>query len=230
MANKKTDQTEERIVKVEEALSRTEKFIEKNQTILLYIIGGIIALVLIYMGYKKFYEAPREKKAQEQMFMAEKYFEKDSLNKAINGDGNYPGFKTIIDEYSGTKSSNLAHYYLGVCYLKKGQFQSAVDELKKFSSGDEIVGPMAKGAIGDAYVELKNYDNAVSSYIDASDLKKNNFTSPMFLMKAGMTYELMNKYDKAAEMYKKIKQDYPQSNEGREINKYIAYAEGMTKK
>ncbi len=230
MANKKTDHTEERIVKVEEALSKTEKFIEKNQKLLLYIIAGIILIVLGYMGYQKLIIAPREKKAQEQMFVAERYFEKDSLNQAINGAGTYPGFKTIIDDYSGTKSANLAHYYLGVCYLKKGQFQSAVDELKKFSSKDEIVGPMAKGAIGDAYVELKNYDNAVSAYVDASELKKNNFTSPMFLMKAGMTYELLNKYDKATEMYKKIKQNYPQSNEGREINKYIAFAEGMTKK
>ena len=106
------------------------------------------------------------------MFMAEKYFEKDSLNKAINGDGNYPGFKSIIEDYSGTKSANLSHYYLGICYLKRGQFQNAIDELKKFSSDDEIVGPMAKGAIGDAYVELKNYDNAVNSYIDASELKR----------------------------------------------------------
>ena len=227
---KKTDHTEERIVKVEEALSRTEKFIEKNQKLLLYVISGIILIVLGYMGYKKFYIAPREKKAQEQMFMAEKYFEKDSLNKAINGDGNYPGFKTIADEYSGTKSANLAHYYLGISYLKKGQFENAIEQLKKFSSDDEIVGPMAKGAIGDAYAELKNLDKAIDYYIDASELKKNNFTSPMFLMRAGLAYEEQKKYDKAIELYKKIKKDYHQSNEAREIDKYIAYAEGMMKK
>ena len=227
---KKTDQTEERIVKVEEALSKTERFIEKNQQLLIYIIGGIIAVVLIYMAYKKFYMAPREEKAQSQMFMAEKYFEKDSLNKAINGDGNYPGFKKIIEEYSGTKSANLSHYYLGVCYLKKGQFETAIEELKKFGSDDEILAPMAKGSIGDAYMELKNTDKAADFYTEAAKMRKNNFTTPMFLMRAGMAYEELKKYDKAVEMYKKIKTDFHQSNEARDIDKYIAYAEGLMKK
>lgn len=229
MANNKTDQTEERIVKVEEALGRTEKFIEQNQKLLIYIIGGIVVIVLGYMGYKRFYIAPREKTAQEQMFVAEKYFEKDSLNKAINGDGNYPGFKTIVDKYSGTKSANLSHYYLGICYLKQGKFQDAIDQLNKFDSDDDVVAPMAKGAIGDAYAELKNYDKAIEYYTDAAAESKNNFTSPMFLMKAGLIYEELKKYDKALEQYKKIKKDYSQTNEGREIAKYIAYAEGMLK-
>ena len=181
MSKKKTEKTEEKIVAVEEALSKTEMFIEQNQRMIIYIIGGIVAVVLIYMGYKKFYIAPRESKAQEQMFMAEKYFEKDSLNKAINGDGNYPGFKKIADEYSGTKAANLSHYYLGICYLKKGQFQNAIDELKKFSTDEIIIGPMAKGAIGDSYMELKKYDDAAEYYSDAADASKNSFTTPMFL-------------------------------------------------
>jgi tetratricopeptide (TPR) repeat protein len=226
---KKTDQTEERIVKVEEALTRTEKFIEKNQKILIYVIGGIVAVVLLYMAYKKFYLAPREARAQSQMFMAEKYFEKDSLKKAVEGDGSYPGFKAIIDDYSGTKSANLSRYYLGICYLKMGQYDNAIEQLKKFSSDDDILGPMAKGAIGDAYTELKNYDKAAENYIDASELKNNVFTSPMYLMRAGLLYEEMKKYDKALEMYNKIKKEYFQSTEARDINKYIAHAEGMLK-
>ena len=139
MSTKKVEKTEERIVAVEEALSKTENFIEKNQKLLAYIVGGIVAVVLIYMAYKKFYVAPREQKAQEQMWMAEKYFEKDSLNKAINGDGNYYGFKKIIDEYSGTKASNRSHYYLGLCYLKKGQFQNAIEQLKDFSTSGKTL-------------------------------------------------------------------------------------------
>ena len=79
------------------------------------------------------------------MFMAEKYFENDSLNKALKGDGNYLGFLDIIDQYKFTKSANLSHYYAGICYLKKGEFQNAIDQLNSFSSGDQLVGPMASG-------------------------------------------------------------------------------------
>ncbi len=230
MSDKKTEKTEERIVAVEQALSKTEKFIEKNQKLLIYIVGGIIVIVLGYMGYNKLVIAPREKKAQNQMYMAQKYFEKDSLTKAINGDGNYPGFKKIIDDYSGTKASNLSHYYLGLCYLKKGQFQNAIEELKKFSSDEDIVGPMAKGAIGDSYMELKEYDKAAEYYKDAADLSTNTFTTPMFLMKAAFAYDELKNYEEALKLYKKIKKEFFQSNEAREINKYIAYDESLLKK
>ena len=150
----KSDKTEDRIVKVEEAFGKTEQFIENNQKIILIVVGIIVVVVLGFFGFKRFYLAPKEKEAQGQMFMAEKYFEQDSITKALNGDGNYPGFLDIIDQYGITKTGNLAHYYAGICYLKKGEFEKAIDHLKHFSTKDKIVGPMALGAIGDAYMEL----------------------------------------------------------------------------
>jgi tetratricopeptide (TPR) repeat protein len=227
---KKTDKTEERIVAVEEAFSKTEQFIERNQKIILIVVGAIIVVVLGYFGFKRIYLAPREKEAQSQMFMAEKYFEMDSIKKALNGDGNYLGFLAIIDDYKFTKSANLSHYYAGICYLKKGEFQNAIDQLDKFSSGDELVGPMAIGAIGDAYMELNSTDKAIDYYLKAANKRKNDLTTPMFLMKAGMAYELEGKYDLASKTYTRIKTDFSKTNEGRDIDKYIARANGLAKK
>ena len=227
---KKIDKTEERIVAVEEAFSKTEQFIEKYQQIILIVIGVIIVVVLGFFGFKRFYLAPKEKDAQSQMFMAEKYFEQDSLKKALNGDGQYIGFLAIIDEYGMTKSSNLAHYYAGICYLKLGQFDLALEQLNKFSSKDQLVGPMAKGAMGDANMELKQVQKAADLYMDAAEMKKNDFTSPLFLMKSAMAYEELGNFDKALSIYKRIKEDFPRSYEGREIDKYISYTEGLIKK
>jgi tetratricopeptide (TPR) repeat protein len=227
---KKTDKTEERIVAVEEAFSKTEQFIEKNQKIILIVIGAIILVVLGYFGFKKIYLAPREKEAQSQMFMAEKYFETDSLTKALKGDGNYLGFLDIIDQYKFTKSANLSHYYAGICYLKKGEFQNAIDQLNKFSSSDQLVAPMAIGAIGDAYMELNNTDKAIDYYLKAANKRRNDLTSPMFLMKAGMAYELEGKNDLALKTYMRIKTDFGRTSEGRDIDKYIARMNGLVKK
>ncbi len=226
---KKVDKTEERIVAVEEAFSKTEQFIERNQKIILIVVGAIIVVVLGYFGFKRIYLAPREKEAQSQMFMAEKYFEMDSITKALKGDGNYLGFLDIIDQYKFTKSANLSHYYAGICYLKKGEFQTAIDQLDKFSSGDELVGPMAIGATGDAYMELNNTDKAIDCYLKAANKKKNDLTTPMFLMKAAMAYELEGKNDLALKTYTRIKTDFSKTNEGREIDKYIARANGLLK-
>lgn len=227
---KKVDKTEERIVAVEEAFSKTEQFIEKYQKIIIIVIAVIIVVVLGFFGFRRFYLAPQEKEAQGQMFMAEKYFEQDSLKKALNGDGQYLGFLAIIDEYGITKSANLAHYYAGICYLKLGQFENALTQLDKFKADDEVVGPMAKGAMGDAHMELKQAEKAAGLYMEAAEMRKNDFTSPLFLMKAAWAYEEMANLEKALSIYKRIKEEYPRSNEGREVDKYISYTEGLLKK
>jgi tetratricopeptide (TPR) repeat protein len=224
---KKQDKTEGGIVKVEEALSKTEQFIENNQKLLTIVIGVIVVVVLVFFGFKRFYMAPREKEATEQMFMAQQYFEMDSLNLALNGDGMYPGFIKIIDDYGMTKGANLSKYYAGICYLKMGNFEEAVSYLKSFKGKDQIVGPMAKGALGDAYMELNQPAKAAGYYIEAADLKENDFTSPIFLMKAGWTYEVLKDYTKAVSTYERIKYKFPTSNEAREIDKYIARAKGL---
>jgi tetratricopeptide (TPR) repeat protein len=224
--DKQVDKTEERIVAVEEAFSKTEQFIENNQKIILIFIGIIIVLVLGFFGFKRFYLAPREKEAQGQMFMAQKYFEQDSLKKALNGDGQYLGFLSIMDEYGMTKSANLSHYYAGICYLKLGQFENAITQLKKFSAGDKVIGPLAKGALGDAYVEMNDIKKGIEYYIEAAEMGKNEFISPPFYMKAAMGYTELSDFENALKMYKKIKADFPRSNEGRDIERYIAFAEG----
>jgi tetratricopeptide (TPR) repeat protein len=224
---KKQDKTEGGIVKVEEALSKTERFIETNQKLLTIIIGVIVVVVLVFFGFKRFYMAPREKEAKEQMFMAERYFEIDSLSLALNGDGMYPGFLDIIDDYGMTKGANLSKYYAGICYLKMGNFNEAIDKLKSFKGKDQILGPMAVGAIGDAYLELNETAKAASYYIEAADMKDNEFTTPLFLIKAGWAYEIQKNYKTALELYERIKFKYPTSNEARDIDKYIARAKGM---
>jgi tetratricopeptide (TPR) repeat protein len=227
---KKVDATEDKIHAVEDALTRTEQFIEKNQKIITYVVGGIAALVLLIFAYNRFYMVPREKDAQDQIFMAQKFYEQDSLKLALNGKGSYPGFLSIIDDYGNTKAGNLARYYAGMCYLKTGKFQDAIDYLKKFSSSDEFVGPMAIGAIGDAHLELGQKEEAVTYYLKAADKKKNDLITPFFLQRAAFTYEELGKYDKAIDVYERIKKEHSKSIEARDIDKYIERAKGLSGK
>jgi len=224
---KKGDKTEDRIVAVENALSKSEQFLEKNKNLLFYILLGIIVVVAGIFAYHKFIKMPKELEAQSKIFTAEHYFEIDSLNLALNGDGTNPGFLEIIDDYGSTKQGNLARYYAGICYLKKGEYQNAIDNLESFDSEDHIVGPMAIGAIGDAYMELGQTDKAIEYYQKAYEKDNNDFTSPMFLLKVGWAYESLNQWDKAIEVYTKIQKEHFKSYEARDIEKYIAYAKGM---
>ncbi len=227
MAKKKqTEKTEEQMMAVEGALSKTEQFIENNSSLLTIIVGAIVVVILGYFAYQRYYLVPKEKEASTQIFVAERYFEQDSLNLALNGDGQYPGFVQISEDYGMTKTGNLANYYAGVSYLKLGEYDKALDYLNDFNGEGDIVEAWAVGKKGDVYMEMGETDKAVDYYEKAAKLIENEFSTPHFLMKAGMTYELLSQKEQALELYKKIQTDYPESKEARNIERYIARVKG----
>lgn len=223
MANKKNvkNHQDENLENVEQALTKSEEFIEKNQKKLVIGLLVIVAIVVVIMGYNRFYLQPMEKEAQSQMFIGEQYFAADSFRLAIEGDGNFLGFEYINDEYSATKSGSLAAYYTGISYMHLGNYESAIDYLNKFDGGDQMVTPVAYGAMGDCYMELDDYDNAISSYKKATDYK-NDFTTPIHLKKLGIAYYTKGDNNKAVETFNQIKENYSTSAEARDVDKYIA--------
>src|ERR1035437_1608781 len=221
MAKNKKDVNPPTISSVEETLSRTEHYLEENYKPLLIGLGVIVLLVgLGWLG--KLYFNKRNNEAQSQMFQAERYLEKDSLKLALNGDGNYLGFLDIARDYKFTNSGNLARYSAGICYLHLGNYKEAIEFLNKYSKKDKLIGSLAIGAIGDAYIELGNLEKGLSKYIEAADFAKNSFNTPLFLMKAGEIYELTGKFPEALKLYERIENQYPESTEGTTIEKYIA--------
>lgn len=230
MAKNKDKKEQDSFSEVETALTKTEQLIEENQKSLTIAISVIVLIVAGYLAYTKLYIQPREKDAQGQMFMAEQYFEKDSFNLAINGDGNYLGFLDIIDDYGRTKAGNLANYYIGISYLRLGQYEDAVSYLNDFDTDDMLLLPVAEGAKGDAYVELGENDKALSAYKKAYDASDNDFTTPIYMMKAADLMESSGDLNGALDLYKTIKEKYPTSNEGRNADKYIARVEIRKKK
>ncbi len=203
-------------------MTTAELYFEKNSKIITIVFGATVVIALLLLATHRFYSLPRETKAKEQLFVAEQYFEKDSFNLAINGDGNYPGFLDIIDDYGSTKAGKLAKYYTGISSLHLGKYQEAIDYLEKFKTDDLLLAPVALGATGDAYCELGNKEKAVKLYMEAAELNSNAFTSPVYYLKAGNLYETLGNKDKALAAYKVIKEKYAESNEGRSIDKYIA--------
>jgi len=157
MAKKKQQTESKGFENVEETLSRTEQFIEDNYKQLLYGLAVIVVLVgAIWLVKLRINN--RTNDALSQMYVAEDYFSKDSINLALYGDGNYLGFIDIADEYKATKPGNLAKYYAGVCFLHSGQFEDAIEYLGKYKPSDEAIAPLALACTGDAYVELVLYE------------------------------------------------------------------------
>jgi tetratricopeptide (TPR) repeat protein len=213
---------------VEETLSKTEQFLEQNYKPLLIGLAAVVVLVGLFW-LAKLYLTNRNDEAQSQMYQAQKYLELDSINLALNGDGNYLGFLDIAKEYKFTKAGNLAKYGAGICNLHLGNYQEAIDFLDKYSKKDKVIGSIAIGATGDAYVELGDTDMGIAKYLEAAEFAGNSFNTPLFFMKAAELYEINGKYADALKLYEKIKEEYPASTEGSSIDKYIARAKLLSK-
>jgi tetratricopeptide (TPR) repeat protein len=228
MAKQDTKQGDERLENVEEALSKTELWIENNQKTLWIILITLLVIAFGIFGVTK-YKQKRNQTASNLIYKAQDYFNKEQYDNALNGDGNNVGFLDIISSYGGTKTGKLAAYYAGISYMKQGNYKDAIEYLKKYTSNDQVLAPMALGAIGDCYMELDDMQNAATYYGKAATKNPNDFTSPIFLMKEGNTYEIMGNYSKALEAYKRLKKDFPLSNEAFEISKNIANMEEKLK-
>lgn len=200
-------------------------FVRENQKSLLFIGAAIVALIVIYIAYQKLYLAPREVEATNQMHVAQNAWANKDWDKALKGDGSYPGFEKIIADYSNTKAANLAYYYAGTAYLNKGEYRKAIDNLTNYRGDDNMIAAESLGSTGDAYVELKDYDKAETYFKKAADKAQNKFLSPFYLKKLGLVYEAKKDNQSASESYKKIKTDYPESAEAQNIDEYIARAE-----
>lgn len=218
---KKSNKTDDQFAQVENALSKTEQYIEDNQNKLMKIVAAVLAVIALFIAYQSLYLEPQAVEAQSEMFNAEIYFEKDSFNLALNGDGQYLGFIDIADQYSSTKQGKLANYYAGLSYLYLKDYDNAIDYLNDFKSDDIVLSSLALGSIGDAYLELDDKDKALSYYKKAANNDENSFTTPRYLMKQALILEYNNEYDGALEIYLNIQENFNESRESQNIDKYI---------
>ena len=222
---KNVKQTDKNLEGIEQALTRSEQFIEDNQKLLTYILGGLILVLLIIVGGNRYYLKPLNEEASADMYYAERFFEIDSFNLALNGYGTYPGFLNVIDDYGISKSAKISRYYAGVCYHQLGNHEAAIEQLNKFKADDLLVGAAKYSTLGDAYVELGEFNKAISAYERGIEKYENNYSSPIMLKKLGLVHEELGQLDQALDAYKAIEANYPETPEGNEIRKYIGRVE-----
>jgi len=222
-----TDQEKIQQEKVEQRVSSVEKFFNENKKLIWGILIGLIVIGLIILAYQKFYLQPKKAEAQAQMFPAEASFRAQEYELALKGDGNVLGFEDIIAEY-GNKAGKDVYLYSGICNLNLGNYEEALNNLKKYSGKEPILAARALGCQGDAYAGLERYNEALASY-DKAAAKADNMFAASYLLKAGVVCEEMGNAEKALGYYKKIKDQYPQSMEGYDIDKYISRIENANK-
>jgi tetratricopeptide (TPR) repeat protein len=207
---------------VNETLVKAKSFWEKYKKFIIGFAAGVIIAGGGWYIYKKMFKEPAEEKAADAIFKAEQYFNAGSWDSTLNGDGQNKGVLYVIKSHSGTKSANLAHFYAGVSYLHKGDYNNAVKYLKDFDTDAKQIQMLAYGRLGDAYSELGKKEDAVDNYKKAgSHFEDDEINSSEFLFRAGYLLESMGKTKEAVEVYKDLKERFPRTEKGFTVDKYI---------
>ncbi len=220
---------------LDEGANKTEAWVEKNQKVILGIVGAIAICVLAYLAYEQFIQKPNDVEASNEIYQAQKYYEQaltadasDSLYlRALNGGEGKLGMLDIISEYGGTKTGNMAKYYAGVSYLNMNDYSNAIKYLDDFKSDDVIIGAVAKGALGDAFAQLNQKEDALKYYEQAATMNDNEFTAPKFLLKAGVLALDMGNGGTAKKHLTTLTEKYPTSAEALKAAAYLGQAEAM---
>ena len=220
------ENNEEKNLEVSGVIAKTEQYIKKNKKTLSIVGGAIVVVALAIWAYVALVAQPRQVRAAEDMFAAEQWFNEGDFEKALNGNDEFMGFAEVIDEYGCTKSGNLAKYYAGICQLNLGKYDEAIEYLKSYKGKDIFTSALSQMLIGDAYAEKGNNTDAVKYYEKAVAAGSDNYiVAPVALWKAGMLYLQMDNKQAAAKAFQQIKDNYPESPEWNEVDKYLALAE-----
>lgn len=211
---------------LDESASKTEEWVIKNQSYIFGVVGVVAVIVLSIMGYNRFVAEPSAKEAMNEMYQAQTYFndavngiEQDSLfNLSLNGGNGKYGMLDIIDEYGSTPAGNLANYYAGMAYLNLKDYQNAITYLSNFSSDDKMLSPIAKGGIGDAFVQLNQLEDGLDYYSQAVNDNTNNFTTPLYALKAAKVAIELEQYSTALDFLNRIKEEFSTSTEAKEAD------------
>jgi tetratricopeptide (TPR) repeat protein len=227
MAKKKNEQfakQDEQLQEVNEALTGAGKWVEEHSNTITWVVLVIAAVVIGIIAINQYVIKPKALEASNENAKAAAYFMAGDYDKALKGDdAECIGFEAIADEYSN-QQGELAALYAGICYFEKGEYEEAAKYLNKFSADDLNIDPAARQLLGDAYVELQEYDKAAKAFESAAK-SGNDIIAPMSLKKAGVVYLHEGQKAKALKAFKAIKENYPSSAEAQDIDKYIAIAE-----
>jgi hypothetical protein len=208
----------------EVVIARAKDFWERYSKPIMIICTVIIVAVGGYFIYQKYFEEPQEVKAADAIFKAEEYYRIDSLNLALNGDGQNPGFLRVIDKFGGTDAGNLARYYAGVIYVKMDDNEKAIKYLKKFSTSSKPTQAKAYRLLADAYGDLGKNKDAFDYYKKSAhefEEDESNSAESLFFA-AYLAQRSLNDTKSAIDLYKELKEKFPRSQQAQQADNYLA--------
>jgi tetratricopeptide (TPR) repeat protein len=186
-------------------------------------ITGVVILAIVVVAYTNNVRGSNER-ATTALGEILPYFDQQKFDVAINGNPqeNVRGLQAIVNEYGGTRAGERAKFYLADSYFEQGDYDKALQYYLDVNVSDEIVTASALAGAGACYEAKGDHEKAAGYYEKAAFRSSKDPNAAENIFHAAQNYGAVGNKEKALDIYKKLKKDYPASTYAREIDRWIA--------
>ncbi len=215
--------TEEVFQDLDQFAQKTESFFEKNAQKLAIGFGVLILAAVGYFLYLQYVQKPKMLTSNTKLVEIQKNYAADSLDKVLGNETD--GALGLVNEHGNLPAGKMAAMFAANAEYKKGNFESALELFKKYSSDDDLTNALAKVAMGDCYVQLNQNDEAMNYYKKAINETKNGGAQFYAVKKATILGVETGKEKEALSLLKKFKKEHPDTDRSGFVDAYIARLE-----
>lgn len=195
---------------------------ETHKKTLRYSITAVVIVVLVVVFYINNQKANIEK-ASADLGKVYQYFDNGQYQVAIDGvpERNIPGLKAIVENYGGSTAGELARFYLANSYYQIGKYDEALEEFEAFSPTVELLVISRLSGIAACYEAKGEYARAAEFFEQAVGVNTNDVNAAENLNSAARNFALAGESERALDLYRKLKKNYPTTSYGREAGRFI---------
>ena len=177
-----------------------------------FVLGGVVAVVLIIAAVLFFKNSARkaEAAASVELARAMRVYSAEDYSNSI------AMLSSLVDGSGSTRSGKMALLYLANSFYKTGDYDNAYSYYKKFLAKFDKADYFSAYAIGrmaSCIEHTGNFAEAASQYEKAASKFPQEYLAPGYLFRAARCYSLAGNNAKALSLYQKIIDDYPDSQQ-----------------
>ena len=194
----------------------------QNSKLVTGILLGIIAII-VFSSLVVHSRKTAEMNASVELTKARAEIENGNAEKSMDI------LRALMTNYSGTQNAGRATFYLANLLYERGEYDEALKLYQKYIDdygNDVIISSSSFSGIAACYEEKDDFENAAKFYLKGAAKYSKHFEAPEQLMHAARCYKLMNKDNKAIEIYQKVIDQYPDARQKRDAETYISVLQG----
>ncbi len=204
-------------------VAKITSFYEDNKRTLGIILVALVVVVAGTLIYAR-NQAANNEKATTALGKVLEFYDTNQLQLAIDGSAErgIVGLKSIVDNYGSTDAGNLARFYLADAYFQLRKYDEALEQFDKFSGSEQLVSVSRLTGMAGCYEAKGEYEKAAEHYEKAATKYPKDVDAAGNLNHAADNYARAGKKDRALDIYKKLKKEYPTTQFGRDADRGIA--------